>query len=110
MTVHRKNCPNIAKEQERLIDVYWRKDLDSATYPVDVQLKATDRPSLLVDVMGALSMNKVNTNNLHAHLINGNLDCNMSMTLFISDAKRLEDVFSVLRSIKGVYEVSRVIH
>ena len=110
ISVHRKNCPNIAKENERLVDVYWRKDLEYATYPVDVQLKATDRPSLLVDVMGALSQNKVSTNNLHAHLINGNLDCNMTMTLFISDAKRLEDIFNILRSIKGVYEVSRVIH
>ena len=110
VTVHRINCPNVAKERERLVDVYWRKDLEYATYPVDVQLKATDRPSLLVDVMSVLSQNKVSTNNLHAHLINGNLDCNMTMTLFISDAKRLEDVFSMLKAIKGVYEVTRVIH
>ena len=110
ITVHRGNCPNVAHEQQRLIDVYWRDDLEFATYQVDILIKATDRPNLLVDLMSTLSFNKTTINNLHAHLTNSNLDCYITLSIFVSDAKRLEDLFSVIRSVKGVYDVVRVIH
>ena len=110
ITVHRKNCPNIAKGQERLIDVYWRNDLEFATYQVDVLIKANDRPNLLVDLMSTLSSNKTTVNNLHAHLTNSNLDCFITLSIYVSDAKRLADLFAIIRSVKGVYEVIRVIH
>ncbi len=110
ITVHRSNCPNVAHEKQRLIDVYWRDDLEFATYQVDVLIKATDRPNLLVDIMSTLSFNKTMINNLHANLTNSNLDCFITMSIFVSDAKRLEDLFGIIRSVKGVYEVIRVIH
>lgn len=110
ITVHRSNCPNVAHEKQRLIDVYWRDDLEFATYQVDILIKATDRPNLLVDIMSTLSFNKTMINNLHANLTNSNLDCYITMSIFVSDAKRLEDLFGIIRSVKGVYDVVRVIH
>ena len=110
ITVHRNNCPNVMHEKVRLVDVYWRDDLEFATYPVDVLVKATDRPNLLADIMSSLTFNKTTVSNLHAHLTNGNLDCYVTLTIFVSDSKRLNDLFVILNSVKGVYEVTRIIH
>ena len=107
--VHRKNCPNVANEHERLVDVYWKDDIEFATYPVDIMIEANDRPNLVVDIMSLLTANKVTLNSLHARLMNNGL-VNVSATLLISDAKRLNDIFNTLRSISGVYEITRVTH
>ena len=60
--------------------------------------------------MSTLSSNKTTVNNLHAHLTNSNLDCFITLSIYVSDAKRLADLFAIIRSVKGVYEVIRVIH
>ncbi len=111
ITVHRSNCPNIANEKERLIDVYWRDDIEFATYPVDVTVEANDRPNLLVDIMNTMSSAKVTISSLHAQLQHHNRALTIvSMTIYISDAKRLSDITNILLNVKGVYGVKRIIH
>jgi len=110
VSVHRKECPNIAKEEERLIPVFWRKDLDNATYPVDIVLECSDRSNLLIDIMYTLGAQKVTATNLHARLVGHSGNVHISVTIMISDAQRLHYVFSVLETIPGVYTVSRIIH
>ena len=111
ITVHRHNCPNIANETERTIDVYWKKDLQYATYPVDISLEANDRPNLLVDIMNTMSSAKVTVSSIHAQLQSHNRTItNVNITIYVSDLKRLNDIFNILMNIKGVYEVKRVIH
>ena len=107
--VHRKSCPNIQNEKERLIDVYWRDDLEFATYPVDIYIESSDRNNLLVDIMNLFSSARVMCSNLHAHT-NQNLTCTITATLMVSDAKRLTDIFNMLMNVTGVYEVSRIVH
>ncbi len=109
ISAHRKNCPNVANEKERLVEVFWREDLEFATYPVDIMIEASDRNNLVVDIMSLLSANKVTLNSIHARLLN-NSTVNIAATLMVSDAKRLNDVCNMLRSITGVYEITRVIH
>ena len=111
ITVHRDNCPNIANEKERLIDVYWKKDIEFATYPVDIILEANDRSNLLVDIMNIMSINKVPISSIHAQLQSHNRSItNVQMTIYVSDSKRLSDIFNILLNIKGVYDARRVIH
>ena len=111
ITVHRHNCPNIVNETERTIDVYWKKDLQYATYPVDISLEANDRPNLLVDIMNTMSSAKVTVSSIHAQLQSHNRTItNVNITIYVSDLKRLNDIFNILMNIKGVYEVKRVIH
>ncbi len=109
ISVHRKNCPNVAKEKERLIDVYWRSDIEFATYPVDIMITASDRNNLLVEIMNMLTLNKVIINSIHAKS-NANSSATITATIQVSDAKRLHDIFAKLLSIVGVYEVDRIIH
>ena len=110
ISVHRRNCPNVINEKERLLEVFWRDDIEFATYPVDIVLEASDRNNLLVDVMAVLSNAKVGVNNLHARSNTQNLSATISATIMVSDAKRLHDIFVLLRGITGVYRVDRVIH
>ena len=107
--VHRKSCPNVAKEHQRLVDVKWKEDIEFATYPVDIMIEANDRNNLVVDIMSLLTASKVTLSSLHARLTNNGL-VDISATLMISDAKRLNDVFNALRSISGVYQITRIIH
>ena len=111
ITVHRCNCPNIVNEKERLIEVFWRDDIEYATYPVDVLVEANDRPNLLVDIMNAMSSAKVTISSIHAQLQHHNRSVtSVSMTIYISDSKRLTDISNILMNIKGVYNFKRVIH
>ena len=110
ITVHRRNCPNVVNETERLLEVFWRDDIEFATYPVDIVIEASDRNNLLMDVMAVLSNAKVGVNNLHARSNSQNLSATISATILVSDAKRLHDIFILLKGITGVYRVDRVIH
>ena len=96
--------------KERLIEVFWRDDIEFATYPVDIQIEASDRNNLLVDVMAVINNCKVGINNLHARSNTQNLSATISATIMVSDAKRLHDICVQLRGITGVYRVNRVIH
>ena len=109
IAVHRKNCPNIAKETQRLVDVYWRDDIEFATYPVDVMIEANDRNNLLVDIMSTLTAAKVALSNIHARLLNNGI-VDITATLLVSDAKRLNDVCNIVRSVYGVYSITRITH
>ena len=110
ISVHRRNCPNVINEKERLLEVFWRDDIEFATYPVDFVLEASDRNNLLMDVMAILNNAKVGVNNLHARSNTQNLTATISATIMVSDAKRLHDIFVLLRGITGVYRVERIIH
>ena len=110
ITVHRINCPNVINEKERLIEVFWRDDIEFATYPVDIAIEASDRNNLLVDVMAVFNNAKVGVNNLHARSNTQNLSATISATIMVSDSKRLQDIFVLLKGITGVYRVDRVIH
>ena len=111
VTVHRSNCPNIANEKERLIEVFWRDDIEFATYPVDISVEANDRPNLLIDIMNTLSYTKTSVSSLHAQIQSHNRAIVIvSMTIYVSDAKRLEDICNILLNIKGVYGYKRAIH
>ena len=111
ITVHRHNCPNIAKEGQRVIDVYWKENIEYSTYPVDIVMEANDRPNLLIDIMNTMSSAKVTVSSIHAQLMSHNRTLTLvRMTIYVSDLKRLNDIFNILLNVKGVYDVKRVIH
>ena len=66
ISVHRADCPNIVNEKERVIDVYWKEGLETATYPVDIFIEASDRNNLVVDVMHTLTNNHITLSSISA--------------------------------------------
>lgn len=110
VTVHRVTCPNIANERSRLIEVFWREAEHLETYPVDIKVESADRPNLLIDIMSTFSANKISVSTITAKLHQQTMNTTVSATIFVSDAKRLTDIFNIILNINGVYEVTRVIH
>lgn len=111
ITVHRKICPNVSNENERTIDVYWREDIEFSKYPVDISLEASDRANLIVDIMNACSSAKVSVLDMHAKMLSHDKSIvRVAITIEVSDAKRLHDIFNILLNVKGVYDIQRVIH
>lgn len=110
ITVHRLACPNIKGQTARLTDVYWNENLELQTLPVDIVIECNDRNHLLVDVMGVFSQMKVSVTAIRAETHPMTTTATISATIYVSDAKRLNDVFNVLLNIASVYEVKRVIH
>ena len=110
ITVHRLNCPNVAHLNRRLVPVNWKEDLGITKYRVDVQVFANDRPNLLSDILQCLSAKGVGVTDLNAHLNPETNDDIIDMTVFVSDAKHLNDSFAELMAIKAIYGVERKIH
>ena len=110
VTVHRKTCPNVIHETERLIDVYWDEDIEYASYPVDIMIESSDRPNLLTDVMNMFTLYKIPLSAINARLLSNGERCQITATVHVSDSKRLQDVFGQILSIQSVYSVYRIIH
>ncbi len=110
VTIHRIDCPNITRDRKRLIEASWREDLPTKNYPVDIEIKATDRSNLLTDIMGVISQHNVPISAISAHLHNETQTTTFTATIHVSDSKRLHDIFNVILNVRGVYEVDRIIH
>ena len=108
--VHRKDCPNIAKETKRLVNVIWDEsdDSNSILHTVYIQITATDRPNLLVEIINTFSQTKIMIQS-----INGTVSDKTSLALFnliikVKDANQLVDVFNIVNNIPGVLNVERI--
>ena len=110
IAVHRKDCPNVLKEKERLIDVYWMDDLPEQNFPVDIVISATDRNNLLLDIMNCLGNQKLSVSSFNARYVGENGDCLISATIMIPNVDRLRNVMNILLNVSSVYDVKRVTH
>ncbi len=110
ITVHRCNCPNIAHEKARLIDLKWKEDLGVGHYPVDLEIFANDRANLVADILQTISSKGIVTSDLRSHLVTETMNDVINLTISVTDSKCLDDLFAVLLGVKGVFSVSRVIH
>ena len=110
VTVHVKNCPNVINEKKRLIDVFWKEDLQDSTYPVDLKIECYDRANLVTDVMQVFSTQKVSVTSLNCQLHSSTMTTSIACTIYVKNAAVLRDVMNVLLNVKSVYEVTRVFH
>ncbi len=108
--VHRKTCPNIKDETDRLVGVIWNKNATKVAHPVDLSCICMDRNGLLVDIMNTLSQLKVNVQKLSAKLIGMTGRTTVSLTVQVQDLEALNQVESALHGVKGIEVVSRVTH
>ena len=110
ITVHRKDCPNIAHEKHRLIEVFWKENLAQSTYPVDLKIECYERPNLVVDIMSVLSQKKITITSLNAVLHQAQNTTTISITIYVNNATVLQDIINNLHNIKSVYEINRATH
>ena len=110
VTIHRKDCPNIANEKKRLIEVFWKDNLKESTYPADLKIECHDRPNLVVEMMQVFAQKKVSVTALNATLHPQTLTTTIAVTIYVSGADALQDTINAISGLKGVYEISRVTH
>lgn len=113
VSVHREDCPNIHTEEDndRLIDVEWAVDSNSARkeFQVDIEISAFDRLGLLNEVMMVVAETKT-----PMIAVSGKADkeklAKISMTIKITDIAHLHRIVDRIKQIRDIYSVQRVIH
>jgi GTP pyrophosphokinase len=106
-TIHRKDCPNILRvdEKERLVRAAWGEP--KITFPVPVRIKAYDRYGLMKDIWNLIADEGVN-------IIKANVDVDrvnqavFDLTLEVKDINQLSRILDRLENIANVLEAVRV--
>ncbi len=110
LSVHRADCSNakdLRSSPERLLDVFWDADQQSA-YQVEVQVEALDRTKLLSDISTVLSDAGVN---ILTATVSTRKD-RLAVFRFVFEIGNMENLKSILRRIKqieAVFDVYRVL-
>ena len=110
VSVHRADCANAvslsASQNDRLIEVDWDNDAESAKFVASVEVKAYDRARLLSDVAMLFSGHHVNI--ISATTLTGSdRIARLKFDFEIADPSHLESLLREVRRIDGVYDVYR---
>ncbi len=104
-TIHRQDCPNILRvnEKERLVKVSWGQP--GKTFPIPVQITAYDRQGLMADISNVISEENVN-------LIDMSMKMNKHLALIklvvgVQGISQLSRLLTRLESLPNVLEAKR---
>jgi RelA/SpoT family (p)ppGpp synthetase len=107
--IHRRDCQHIIDhpEPERLVDVQWGPR-SSETYPVEVEIRAHDRPGLLRDMSALVSQGGVNMTAARAQVNSKDGTAWLKLSLELSSAEQVVAVLDKIAQSPDVLEVRRV--
>ena len=108
VSVHRKDCVNIndlISQEDRMIDVYWYNDTQSA-YNVEIEVLANDRNGLLSDIIKQISSVKTRLIGVNSK-VNKEKIVVTDLTVEVENLEDLNNILKALRKIDNVYEVNR---
>lgn len=107
--VHRMDCPNIAQEKSRLIEVEWDEDREKRKYEATLILHSHDRNFLLTDLVTVVSQCKATLANINSTVNQDDLSVITKMTLLVEDADHLRTITANLKKVNNVMSVERSI-
>lgn len=107
--VHRIDCPNIQKERERLINVYWDENIEQKQYEVKLIIQSMDRNFLLSDIVTVVSQCKAGLNHVDSKVNDDKITATTKMSVVVENARHLQILMANLRKINSVTQVERVI-
>ncbi len=108
VAVHTRACPNVQNllyQTERRIAVEWGGG-NVATFPVELLIRAKDRPGLLAEITAVISSAGSNIRTLESRPDRQN--ARVEASLEISDKRQLESIQANIRRVQGVYGVERI--
>jgi GTP diphosphokinase / guanosine-3',5'-bis(diphosphate) 3'-diphosphatase len=108
IAVHTRTCPNVQNlmyQTERRIAVEWGSG-SSATFPVELLIRAKDRPGLLAEITAVISGAGSNIRTLESRPDRQNARVEASVE--IMDKRQLETILTNIRRVQGVYGVERI--
>lgn len=106
--VHRRQCPNIASESSRLIEVIWD---NSADYLYDswLRIDATDRNYLISDIITLISQFKLTLNGINSEVMPDKINVHVDIKIKVKNLEQLKNVMANLKKINSVVDVNRII-
>ena len=110
VSIHRADCGNFLglnqRHPERMIEVSWG-DSESATYPVDLRLRAMDRSGLIRDISSVLADEHANVTDMTTRTDRKTMETVMDISVDIRDLPTLSTAISRLEQIPNVVSVRR---
>jgi GTP pyrophosphokinase len=110
VSIHRQDCGNFLslnqRNPERIIEVSWGTS-ETATYPVDLLLRAIDRSGLLRDISAVLADENANVTGLSSHTDPESMQSVMHISIEIRDLPTLSSVIVRLEQLPNVISVKR---
>jgi GTP pyrophosphokinase len=110
VTIHRQDCPNVLRfnerAPERLIEVDWDMQ-GNHTYPVDVEIEAFDRPGLLRDITAVVANEKINLNTVNVITKKKEHKARVFATVEIANIDQLSRLLALIAQLPNVLEVRR---
>ena len=111
VTIHRDDCSNVLRWKKevnpRLIQVRWRKHLDSG-YRVNLLLRAYDRRELIRDISSMMATSDVTVTDINSRMDEDNDEVNIRLQVTVKDYQQLSDLLSRLNTIPNVFEARRL--
>jgi GTP pyrophosphokinase len=108
VAVHTRACPNVQNllyQTERRIAVEWGGG-GAATFPIQLSIRAKDRPGILAEITTVISGAGSNIRNLESRP--DGLNARIEASLENADRRQLETILANVRKIAGIYGVERV--
>ena len=110
VSIHRQDCGNFLglnrRHPERIIEVDWGRS-ESATYPVDLTLRAYDRSGLIRDISTILADEAANVTDLSSKTDKQTLETVMEISVEIRDLPTLSTTIVRLEQLPNVISVQR---
>ena len=110
VSVHRRDCPNARRAEDpeqhgRWVKVTWAESPES-TFLTSLELEATDRDSLMLDIATIMTTLRMRLNEMTARSV-GNGKILTVLRFYVHNRTELETVRLRLRGISGVIDVRR---
>jgi GTP pyrophosphokinase len=110
VSIHRQDCGNFLglnlRHPERIIEVAWGRS-DTATYTVDLTLRAHDRTGLLRDISTVLADENASVVDLASHTDKKSMQTVMNISIEIKDLPTLSTAMTRLEQLPNVITVTR---
>ncbi len=111
VAIHRVDCINMIQamnnetESTRFIPVHWAEDTHSS-FQSGINVTATDRSNLLLDIMTKIADLKIPATNVNARTAKNSLAI-IELTLEISNTEQLDRAINHINSVEGVISIVR---
>ena len=106
ITVHRVECHNIAKLEERLIDVSWNENSDKK-WPTNIVIETEKKDNFLLDLLPKASNANINIQTINT--INNNNFILYDIIILVEDTTKLNKFINDVLQISSVHKVERII-
>lgn len=111
ISVHRRDCPNVAKEddlQNRLIEVEWENKNTDKIYDTDLEVYGFDRSGLLNDILEVVNGLTNRLSNVNGRVDNDQM-ATIRLSIGIRNTAELDDIIDKVSQVPDVYSIKRII-